>query len=100
VCQNIVPKEQIRLLAVLDHRPCSLLSEELDQRRDALFFGDPGDISRRFDPEHRHSRLLEVLQQVAVVAGELDYQRVSPKTKSTDHLLGVGSRMCQPGVRE
>ena len=32
-----------------------------------------GDVGRRLDAEHRHAALDEVLQQVAVVAGDLDH---------------------------
>ena len=35
-----------------------------------------GDVGGRLDAEHRHAQRQEVLQQIAVVAGELDDEAV------------------------
>ncbi len=40
---------------------------------------DPGDVGRRLDAEHRDAERQEVLQQVAVVARELDHEAVRPE---------------------
>ena len=42
------------------------------RRNAALVAGHRGDVGGRLDPEHGHARPLEVLQQVAVVARDLD----------------------------
>ena len=40
---------------------------------------DLGDVGGRLDAEHRHAERQEVLQQIAVVAGELDDEAVGPE---------------------
>ena len=45
-------------------------------------------------PEHRDAGGHEVLQQVAVVAGDLDHQAVGPEAEPVDRRLGVAPRQC------
>ena len=52
-------------------------TEELHLRRDAAGAGRLGHVRGRLDAEHRDARRLEVLQQVAVVAGHLGDQAVA-----------------------
>ncbi len=61
------------------------LAEELDDRVGCRFASATcGDVARRLDAEHRHAGLLVVLQQVAVVAGDLDHQaRPAPRPRSS-----------------
>ena len=49
-------------------------AQELDLGPDALGPGRLGDVRGRLDAEHRDARRLEVLKQVAVVAGHLGDQ--------------------------
>ena len=48
-------------------------SEHRDQCRDAARDRSLRDVARGLDPEHRHALGDEVLQQIAVVAPELDH---------------------------
>ena len=54
-------------------------AEEVDPGRDALLDRDLGDVGGRLDAEHGHAERQEMLQQIAVVAGELDDQAVGAK---------------------
>ena len=54
-------------------------AEELDPGRDALGERDLGHVGGRLDAEHGHAERQEVLQQIAVVAGQLDDQAVRPE---------------------
>jgi hypothetical protein len=75
--------------------------EELDHGRDAaLLLGDLGDVGRGLDPEHRHPALGEVLEQVAVVRGELHHLRSLAEAEARDGHLGVAAAVLEPAGRE
>jgi hypothetical protein len=69
------------------------------QRRDAPLLRRRGDVARRLDAEHRHAAALEVLQQVAVVAGDLDHLVALAEVEALGHVFDVGLGVAQPGVR-
>ena len=50
-------------------------AKEVAERRDTARLGDAGDIRGRLDAEDRHAEIAVVLEQVAVVARDLDDQR-------------------------
>ena len=50
-------------------------------------------------PSTGHARLLEVLQQVAVVGGDLDHLARRVQAEQLDHLLGVAAAVLQPRRR-
>ena len=60
-------------------------AEELDARRDPLAIGDVGHVRRRLDAQHRDPGAAEVLQQVAVVARDLDDQARRAQPELRDH---------------
>ena len=68
------------------HQPRrEIASKELDDRRDVLLVsGHGGDVRRRLDPEHGHAGLLKVLQQIAVVAGDLDDETLGAEPALVD----------------
>jgi hypothetical protein len=74
VRQHIVGNDQIRLPALPGQIPAQALSEEFHQRGHADFLGRCGHGARRVDTQNRYAHLDEILQQVAVVACELDDQ--------------------------
>src|SRR5205809_246240 len=47
-------------------------SKEFVECPDAALFGDAGNVGGRLDAEYRHARGPEILEQVAVVAGDFD----------------------------
>ena len=71
---TLLPSDQVGLAARGDKLGRSLGAEELHQRGHALLLGRRGDVRRRLDAEHRHALRDEVLQQVAVVARDLDHE--------------------------
>ena len=68
-------------------------------RGHALGHGDLRDVGGGLDAEHRHPALDEVLQEVAVVGGELHDVARSVEAPPLDHLLDVAARVLQPGRR-
>src|SRR5262245_4032581 len=72
--QHIVGHDQVRLLAFGRKLKGKPLAEEVDPCRYPLLDSNLGDIGGGLDAEDRNAEWQEMLQQVAVVAGELDYQ--------------------------
>ena len=95
VREHVVAQQQVggRLAR---ERPRSLLAEELDQRGDALSERHLGDVGRRLDPEYRDLTVLEELQQIAVVGGDLHNVAPLVQTEALDHLLGVAAAVLKP----
>ncbi len=100
VREHVVAEQQVggRLPG---QRPGRLLPEELHQRRDALLERHLGHVGGRLDAEHGDLALVEELQQIAIVGGDLHDVAVAVQAESLDHLLGVGATVLQParGVR-
>src|SRR5271156_1925864 len=70
--ENIVAENKVGL-----HPRCGQLARRLDakelhQCRDPALFGGPGNIRRRVDAEDGNSPLDKELQQITVIATELD----------------------------
>src|SRR6185369_2983009 len=75
-------------------------SEELVDGLDVLPAGQLGDVSRRFDAEHRDAAPDVVAQQIAVVAGDLDDQRARGQLPLLDEPLRNGARIGDGRIRE
>ena len=57
---------------------------------------DLGDIGRRFHAQHRHAEGAEILQQIAVVAGDLDDPAGLRQAEPVAHHRCIGLRVRQP----
>ncbi len=62
--------------------------EELRDGRDAALLGDLRDVARRLDAEHGDARLPVILEQIAVVAGDLDGEARAAKAAIGDQPPG------------
>ena len=78
--------------------PASALAEELHQRRHADLLRSARDRIRRIDAEHGNAHLEEVLEEIAVVAGELHHETVRAEREPLARHLGVALRVCEPLV--
>ena len=96
--QYVVADHEICLLAGGNELPCRLAAEEFDQRRDALGLGHSRHVGGWLDTEHRDLPRHEVLEQVTVVARELDDVTVGSETPPRNHLVGVAFDVLQPAV--
>ena len=97
--QHVVADDEVGPLALGDELGRQPLAEELDPARYALLHRDLGDVGGRLDAEHRHAQRQEVLQQIAVVAGQLDHQAVGPKPQPLRDRLAVGLGVLHPARR-
>ena len=73
---TLLPMIRSARLPSATSRSASVGAEELHQRRHVAPAGGLGHVGGRLDAQHRHAQRQEVLQQVAVVAGELDDEAV------------------------
>ena len=92
--EHVVADDQVGLPALGAQRLGERDAEELDPGRNALGERDLGHVRGGLDAEHRHAKRQEMLQQIAVVARQLDHQAVRAEREALrDHRairLGVG----------
>src|ERR1700724_350704 len=74
--QNVVADNQSCMLTLGDKLLRKLQAEELDQGGNALPAGGLGHVGGRFDARHRHAERQEMLQQISIVACDLEYPAV------------------------
>ncbi len=87
--QHIVGDDEIGRSALAQQAFRKLAPEELGQRRHTPRLGRLRDVAGRLDAEDRDAAGHEVLEQVAVVAGELDDGARGPEPQPGSHRLGV-----------
>ena len=95
--EHVVAEHEVGVAALADEPLGELDAEELDERRHAALLGRDRDVRRRVDPEHRHALRQEVLEQIAVVRGELDDEALRAEAEPVADHLHVGARVLDPG---
>ena len=97
--EYVVGDQQVRLAALGNEAGRELPAEELDHGLDPPFPGRLRDVGRGLDPQRGYAALDDVLEQVAVVAGQLDHLAVLPQPEALDHGGHVVARVGDPGIR-
>ena len=97
--KDIVAKNKVSLDAPFNQFARCLDAKELHQRRDAPLFGGTGNVRRRVDAEDRDPPLDKVLQQISVIAAELNDPARGPQAEPLGHRFDVAPRVIEPGVR-
>ena len=97
---TLLPSSRSARMPLLDQLARRLAAEELDQRRDPLRLGDPGHVGRRLDAQHGDAPLDEILQQIAVVAGDLDHPALLRPGRAIDHRRHVAPRRARASESE
>ena len=100
VGQHVVAEEEVGADALATRLAGQLGAEELDACRDAAFNRRRRDVRGRLDPEHGDAALDEVLEQVAVVARDLDDLAVGAEAEPLRHIADVGTGVLEPAPRE
>ena len=99
VGQDVVADDQIGLPMLFGHLAGGLAAKEPDLGGDAALRGGTGDVGRGFDAEGRHAARDEVLQQVAVVARDLDHAAGAAEAEPTADHLDVAPGVLDPACR-
>ena len=98
--QDIVGGDDVGQAALGAKVARQLGPEEAGQGRHAARPRRLGAIVRRIDPLHGNAGGLEILQEIAVVGGDLDHQAVRTEGEALGHHLGIGAGVRQPGGRK
>ena len=100
VGQHVVRMNDVGALSLGREPRGQILAEEFDDGGNAALFGFACDVGRRLDPQYRDGRLGVVLEQVAVIAGDLDHQALRPKLALADQAGDQRPRVPQHGIGE
>ena len=100
VGQHVVADDEVGLPALCGQALRQGHAEELLKRLHALLARGFGRACRGLYAKGGHPGLAHVLQQVAVVAGNLHHQGVRPKPQARESGLHVGLGVGQPGAGE
>ena len=100
VRQHIVGVDDVRPAPLGGKLHREVAAEERVQRVDAALARRRHRTGRRIDAQHRNAPLAVVLQQVAVVARELDHERAAIEASLGDARRDVGGRMHEQRVDE
>ena len=79
---TLLPSRRSALRVVRELRAAVATPKNSTTRRDALLARDRRGVRGRLDAEHRDAALDEVLEQVAVVAGDLDDLAAARRARS------------------
>ena len=99
VGEDVVRRHEVGPAVPLRDRQAGFGAQEPDLGPDAPGPGRLGHVRGRLDAEHRDARRLEVLEQVAVVAGYLGDEAVRGQPEALDHRIRVALRVRHPRVR-
>ena len=98
--QHVVGDDQIGMPALGHDLSSQSLAEEGVERRDAAFRRLFRDIGGGLDAEDRHAEADEMLEQVTVIAAELDDEALGPKPEPLLDHPAVAAGMFHPSRRE
>ncbi len=90
---------QVRLTDGAQQPLGKLDPEELDDGRDPALLCDGRDVCRRVDPEHADAPRQEVLEEIAVVRGDLDHAALGRELEPIHDHLDIARGVGHPGVR-
>src|ERR1700693_5698304 len=98
--EHVVAQYQVGAMTRCREPARGFAAKELDDRRDSFLLGHLRDIRSRLDTQNRNPSLYEELQQITIIAGELDHFAGRSQPKLRDHLVHVPSAMVQPRIGE
>src|ERR1019366_739686 len=93
VSEHVVGMNDVRAYPLCMKRLGKVTREESAARGHANLLGGGGGAVGRIDAKHTDSRLNIVLQQIAVVAGQLDDEAIRTQTATRDKVKRVLARM-------
>ena len=97
--ENVIAENEIGLAGFRHQLVRRLRRKKRHPGVDTLGLRCTRDIARWFDSKNRNALLDEILQKIAVIAGDLDDKTLCIQTESSRHKLGVAARVIEPAVR-
>ena len=97
---DVVQRDELRRPVLGADLGARLGREERRERRDALLPGRLADVHRRLDPQAPDTARDDVLQQVAVVARDLDDERLGPQPEPLHRAVDEPPRVLHPAGGE
>ncbi len=98
--QDVVADDQVGRVAIVRERARQLFAEERDAGGHALGLGGRRNIGGGLDAENRDAHCFEMLQQVAVIAAQLDHLCRPVQRQPVAHGRAIVGSMLHPAVRE
>ena len=95
---DVVGDHEIRRTVIVPHRSGELLVEKCRHCRYSALAGGGSDIHRRLDAETRYARGDHMLEQVAVVACDLDDERIGSQPEGFSGVVDETLRVLHPAV--
>ena len=99
VGQHVVAGDQVGLAVFGGNGAAGGFAEELHRGGHAALDGHLGHVGRRLHTQHRDARSDEVLQQVAVVAGDFHHLVLCTQVEALDGPVGVAPAVLHPARR-
>ena len=97
--QDVVGDDHVGKPSLLPQLPGEALAEERAPRRDSFLLSHSRRPLGRVDPQNGDTRLGEVLEHIAVVAGQFEYEAAWPQLSRSNQTLGVRPSVAQKGRR-
>src|SRR5262249_1041649 len=87
VSEDVVRMDDVGKFATHSEASGKFLVEELDQRRNPLLNSEVRDVGRRFNAKNLNPARLVELQQISIVAGDLDHPARGAQVVTLDQRL-------------
>ncbi len=94
--QDVVSDDQVRLGLLCNQLACEFNAKEFCDGRNANILGCFCNIAAWFDTQYRDIALHKILQQVAVVAGDLDDRLLCSDIEAVANHVDIVLRMIEP----
>jgi hypothetical protein len=98
VRENVIADQKIGSPIFLTDLCSAIAPKELNDRWNSFVLCDRSHIRRGFDPEHFNAAFGEVLQQIAVIAGEFDYKAIGPDAQTITDIRNVPPSVRDPTI--
>src|SRR3989338_3524202 len=100
VRQDIVGDNNVGLFSLIAQFSGKVGAEKLRQRGHASLFSHIGDVPRRVNPQGRYAGMDKILQEVAVIARDLNHKAIPVQVPASDQSFRKPLRMAQHGIRK
>src|SRR6185437_10673768 len=96
--ENVISDQKICAQPLSPQRSSGAFAKKIDAGGDTLRTRYRRDILRRFDAKNRNVLFGEILQQISVIACDLDHPAVRANSESFHHTTDISLGVLQPRV--